>query len=288
MRRARSSRKWLAPKSKLNACARFALFRKSRGMCSRDVRRVISDTVFYLAAIPAVILIGLGKGGFVGIGSIALPLLALVISPVQGAAVLLPLMIVQDAVGVAAFRHSWDRRIIAVMLPGAALGTLLGYLLARHVSTDAVMFALGVISIGFSAHRLWVERYGAIVAPANSPAWVGSLFGVASGFTSQIALAGGPPFQMWVMPRQLPPAQMAGTTAIFFAAINWMKIPAFAALGQFSRGNLLTSAALLPVAVLSTMAGVWLVRRVDAKRFYTAVYLIMGMVGMRLVWDSMF
>ena len=248
---------------------------------------MIPDTVFYLAAIPAVILIGLGKGGFVGVGSLALPLLALAISPVQGAAILLPLMVVQDAVGVWAFRRDWDRMIVAVMVPGAALGTLLGYLLARHVSVDAVMLALGIISIAFAAHRLWVERHGAITAPADSPRWIGSLFGVASGFTSQIALAGGPPFQMWVMPRRLPSARMAGTTAIFFAAINLMKIPAFAALGQFTRENLVTSAVLLPVAVLSTLCGVWLVRRIDAPRFYLAIYVLMGVVGARLVWTAL-
>lgn len=248
---------------------------------------MISDPAFYLAAIPAVILIGLGKGGFVGVGSLALPLLALATSPIQGAAILLPLMIVQDAVGVWAFRRNWDRTIVAVMLPGAAVGTLLGYLLARHVSVDAVMLALGIISISFAAHRLWTDRRGVITAPADSPKWVGSLFGVASGFTSQIALAGGPPFQMWVMPRRLAPARMAGTTAIYFAVINWMKIPAFTALGQFTRENLVTSVVLLPVAVLSTLCGVWLVRRIDAERFYVAIYVLMGVVGARLVWSAL-
>lgn len=146
---------------------------------------------------------------------------------------------------------------------------------------------LGVISILFAAQRLWVDQRGAISAPRTSPGWVGTLFGVASGFTSQIALAGGPPFQMWVMPRRLPPARLAGTTAIFFALINWMKNPAFAALGQFTSKNLLTSAALLPVAVISTIGGVWLVRRIDATRYYVAVYLLMGLVGIRLVWVAL-
>ncbi len=248
---------------------------------------MVSDPTFYLVAIPAVILIGLGKGGFIGVASLALPLLALAISPVQGAAILLPLMIVQDAVGVMAFRHNWDKAIVAEMLPGAALGTLLGYLMARHVSMDAVMLMLGIISIVFAGQRLWTDRFGAVTVPANSPRWIGSLFGIASGFTSQIALAGGPPFQMWVMPRRLPPIRMAGTTAIYFAAINWMKIPAFTALGQFTTGNLLTSAALLPIAVSSTLVGVWLVRRIDPQRFYVLVYVLMIFVGARLIWGSL-
>ncbi len=248
---------------------------------------MIADPLFYLAAIPAVILVGLSKGGFSGVGSLALPVMALAISPVEGAAILLPLMLFQDAVGAWAFRRDWDGGILAVMLPGAAAGTLLGYLLVRHVSVDAVLFALGFISLLFALHRLWVERHGAIVAPSTSPGWVGALFGLLSGFASQIALAGGPPFQMWVAPRRLPPAVLAGTTALFFAAINWMKVPAFAALGQFSGSGLLTSATLLPVALASTMAGVWLVRRIDPTRFYRLIYMLMAAVGLRLMWSAL-
>lgn len=248
---------------------------------------MIADPFFYLAAVPAVILLGLSKGGFSGVGSLALPLVALTVSPVQGSAILLPLMLVQDAVGMWAFRREWDGLVLAATLPGAAVGTLLGYLLARHVSIDAVLFALGLISLLFACHRLWAERHGALLAPANSPAWVGSLFGALSGFASQIALAGGPPFQMWVVPRQLPPAILAGTTALFFGAINWMKVPAFAALGQFSGASLATSAVLLPIALLSTLAGVGLVRRIDPQRFYLVIYLLMAGVGVRLMWSAL-
>lgn len=246
---------------------------------------MLSDPLFYLAAIPAVILLGLSKGGFAGVGTVALPLLALAISPVQGAAILLPLMIVQDAIGVWAFRRSWDGWILAVMLPGVAIGILLGYLMARHVSLDGLLLVLGVISILFALHRLWVERHGLLnLAGARSPGWVGTLFGVASGFTSQIALAGGPPFQMWVMPRRLPTEVLVGTTAIFFAINNVMKLPAFGALGQFTFENLIATLILLPLAILSTIAGVWLVRRIDAERFNRLIYIVMALVGVRLIW----
>src|ERR1700712_517741 len=103
------------------------------------------------------------------------------------------------------------------------------------------------------------------------PEWVGSLFGVASGFTSQIAHAGSPPFQMWVLPRRLPRDTLVGTTAIAFATMNWMKVPAYAALGQFTRANLIATAALMPFALAATLAGVALVRRIDAARFYTMI-----------------
>ena len=246
------------------------------------------DPAFYLFAIPAVILIGLAKGGFSGLGALGTPLMALGLAdPVKAAAVLLPILIAQDVVGVAAFRKSWDGRVLAAMLPGAVVGIALGYLLAALISSQAVMAVLGAISISFGAYRLWAERGGRIAASSNSPAWVGSLFGVATGFTSQIAHAGGPPFQMWVMPRKLERDVFVGTSAIFFAVVNWIKVPAYLALGQFTAENALAAAFLLPVAILSSLAGVRLVRRVPVERFYRIVYVLMILAGGKLLLDGL-
>jgi hypothetical protein len=159
-------------------------------------------------------------------------------------------------------------------------------LLAASVSESAVMAVLGAISILFGAYRLWAERGGKISAPRNSPAWVGSLFGVATGFTSQIAHAGGPPFQMWVMPRKLDRDTLVGTSAIFFATVNWIKVPAYAALGQFTLANAAATLVLLPVAVLSSLAGVKLVRKVPVERFYAIVYWLMIAAGAKLLLDG--
>jgi hypothetical protein len=242
---------------------------------------------FYLFAIPAVLLIGLAKGGFSGLGALGTPLMALGIAdPVRAAAILLPILIAQDVVGVAAFRKSWDGSVLAAMLPGAVVGIGLGYLLAARISADAVMAALGAISILFGAYRLWVERGGRISASADSPGWVGTLFGVATGFTSQIAHAGGPPFQMWVMPKKLARDVFVGTGAIFFAIVNWIKVPAYVALGQFTTANALATLVLLPFAVGASLAGVWLVRRVSGERFYTIVYALMIVAGTKLLLDG--
>ncbi|MEO5772594.1 MAG: sulfite exporter TauE/SafE family protein [Sphingomicrobium sp.] len=242
---------------------------------------------FYLFAIPAVILIGLSKGGFSGLGALGVPLMAIgMADPVRAAAILLPILIAQDVVSVAAFRKSWDRHVLIAMLPGAVVGVLLGYLLAARVRADGVMTVLGAITLLFGAYRLWVERGGRIQASSKSPPIVGSLFGIAAGFTSQIAHAGGPPFQMWVMPKKLDRDTFVGTSAIFFAVLNWIKVPAYVALGQFTWANALTTLVLLPVAVLASLAGVNLVRRFSGERFYAIIYLLMIVAGAKLVWDG--
>jgi hypothetical protein len=248
---------------------------------------MLTDPSFYLLAIPAVILLGLAKGGFAGVGAMAMPLLALVISPVQAAAILLPVLIVQDAVGVWAFRRNWDRGILVLMIPSAVVGIVAGYLLAAEVSATAVLATLGVISIFFACFRLWISRGGRVQAPGNAPPALGVALGIATGFTSQVAHAGQPPFQMWVLPKGLPAQVLVGTTAIFFAAINLLKVPAYLALGQFTRENLTTAAVLAPLAIASTLAGVWLVRRINTERFYTIIYLLMIVVGAQLLLKAL-
>jgi uncharacterized membrane protein YfcA len=250
---------------------------------------MIDDPWFYALAIPAVVMLGLAKGGFAGAGAAAMPMVALAISPVRAAAILLPILIVQDVVSVWAFRRTCDKRILAIMLPGAALGIFLGYLLAAKVSASVILGVLGALSILFALYRLYLSHG----APAQAPkphapivdAALGTIAGIASGFTSQVAHAGQPPFHMWVLPKNLSRDSLVGTTALFFAIINWLKVPAYIALNQFTPANLATTAVLMPAAIAGTFAGVWLVRRVDAERFYTLIYLMMIVVGAALLWE---
>ena len=248
---------------------------------------MLTDPAFLTVAILSVMLLGLAKGGFAGLGALATPILALAIAPVTAAAILLPILIVQDVVSIWAFRKTWDRRIVLTMLPGAMVGVAGGWFFADRLSEDAVMAALGGISIAFGLWRLWLERGGRTPLPSNSPGWVGTLFGAATGFTSQIAHAGGPPFQMWVGPKRLPHECFVGTSAVLFTAINWMKLPAYLALGQFTPANLTASAALIPLAIVSTFGGVWLIRRMKDARFYTMVYLLMVALGAKLLFDAL-
>lgn len=249
---------------------------------------MITDPWFYALAVPAVILLGLAKGGFSGIGVIAVPLMALAVSPVLAASITLPILIVQDVVSVWAFRKTWDRGILLLMLPSAAVGIFAGFALAAFVRPGAVELAVGVISVLFAVQRLWLERRGAPVraaAPEGVP-WRGVLAGVAAGFTSQISHAGGPPFQIYVLPKQLARDVFIGTSAIFFAVVNWIKVPAYLALGQVTAESLSTAAALLPLAIASTWAGVWLVRRVPGQAFYKVIYGLLVVVGAKLAWDG--
>jgi uncharacterized membrane protein YfcA len=243
---------------------------------------------FYAVAIPSVVILGLSKGGFAGAGLLSLPLMALVVPPLQAASILLPILLVQDVVSVWAYRRTWDAWNLSVLLPAAAVGVFAGYLLAARVSTAGVEFTLGLFSILFGVHQL-LKSLGASVAPAAKPGIaIGWACGAASGFTSMIAHAGSPPFQFYVMPQRLARDVFVGTSVLFFAAVNLIKVPPFMALGQFTQGNMIAAATLMPVAVASTWAGVLLVRRASGPLFFAIISALLVLVGVKLTWDGFF
>ena len=244
------------------------------------------DWTFYFVAVPAVILVGLSKGGFSGLSALSMPLLSLAVSPVRAAAIMLPILIVQDWVSVWAFRRDFEPRNLKILIPASLIGIGAGWLLAAHVSEALVRLAVGLISIGFVAFMILRAR-GGEPEPARATVAPGIFWGALAGFTSFVSHAGAPPFQVYVMPQGLSPRLFAGTAVMFFAAVNLLKVPPYFALGQFSAQNLLAAATLFPLAILATLAGVWLVRRVPAERFYNIVYALTFLIGLRLVWEGL-
>lgn len=248
------------------------------------------DIWFYVVGSIAVFILGLSKGGFAGVGMISTPLLAIVTGPVTAAGLIFPILIIQDVVAVAIYRRTYSGRILATMIPGAALGIALAYIFASSVPGWAVELVLGAVSVVFSLQQI-VRQLGASSAPqpvqgqaaqGNVP-WLGVLSGIGSGFTSMIAHAGSPPFQFYVMPKRLDRDMYVGTSVLFFAATNVMKAPAFFALGQLSLSQLKTTLVFVPLAMASSWLGVRLVRSIDVRKFNVVITIILLGVSVLLI-----
>ena len=252
---------------------------------------MITDPLFYLLAIPAVIVLGLGKGGFAGVGMIATPMLALVMPPLQGAAILLPLLIIQDAISVWTYRRAWSAWNLKVLIPGSALGMVAGTVFAGSVSNAAIELTIGAIGLAFVIYH-WLGRWlvpalrAAADKPRRPPVALGVLWGAMAGFMSLLIQVGAPPFQIHILPQRLDKFTMVGTSVIFFAFMNEMKIVPYFVLGQFSARNFATSLALLPLAVAANYFGIWLVRRTPTERFYQIAYLLMLLISLALLWQG--
>ena len=242
------------------------------------------DPAFIAAAVLSALLVGLGKGGLTMVGVLGTPVLALAISPVQAAALLLPIYIASDMVGLWSYRREFDRRNLAILLPAAVGGILLGWATASWIDERMVGLMIGIIGIGFCINA-WRLRHTVIEpTPADVPR--GIFWGTITGFTSFVSHSGGPPFQVYVLPQQLPKTVFAGTTTIAFAVINAVKVLPYWALGQLNLDNLRTSSLLIPVAITGTLAGVRLVRVLPQRTYFNFAYVMLFFVSIKLVADA--
>ncbi len=248
---------------------------------------LLSNPWFYAAAIPAVILVGLSKGGLGGaMGFAGVPVMALAISPVQAAAILLPIMVLMDAVSLWSWRGNYDPETLFDMLPGAMAGIAIGWLLAAYVTVDGVRLVVGVVAIAFVGRWLYQKLWTGEMRAQPRNRLLAALWSTVSGFTSFVAHVGGPPFQIYALARRLDPKVFTGTSVIFFAAMNAVKLVPYFALGQFDATNLTASLVLLPLAPVATLAGAWVVRRLRPDTFYAVSYLTVAAIAVKLVWDS--
>lgn len=245
---------------------------------------MITDAWFYAVAIPAILLMGISKGGFgSGAGMFATPLMALVVPIPQAAAILLPILCVMDAAGLWAYRGKFSRENMKLLLAGGVAGVALGALTFRYFDEAWIRIILGAMALGFVLQR-YLMRADSIPAPRSVPR--GLFWSAFAGLTSTIAHAGGPPLSIYLLPQRLDKSVMVGTTIIFFAVINLVKIVPYTWLGLFDARNLTTSLVLSPLAPFGIWLGVILMRRLSQDLFYRVCYWILAVVGVKLLWDG--
>jgi hypothetical protein len=236
------------------------------------------------AAVPAAILVGLSKGGLPVVGMLGTPILALAVSPVTAAAMLLPIYVVSDLFGLQAYRRRFDRRNLAILIPATTIGVALGWATASITSERLVTLVIGAIGLAFCFDQYWKRRHQLEPKPADVRR--GMFWGAVTGFTSFVSHAGAPPYQMYVLPQRLDKLTYAGTTTVLFAYVNAIKLIPYWALGQLNAANLKVAALLALPAIAAVYAGVWLVRVIPEALFYRLVIGALALVSLKLIWDA--
>ncbi len=242
-----------------------------------------SDPLFFwAAAIAAAFFVGGSKGGLPMIALLSVPTMSLVMPPMQGAALLLPVYLVSDVYGIWIYRHFYSKRNLAILIPAAAIGVLVGYLMAGRTDENMVRVVIGCIGLTFLAMRMRMRFMGKST-PRHADIPRGLILGSVSGFTSFVSHAGGPAYQMYALPQQLPKLMFAGTSTILFATINLMKVPPYIALGLIHWGELSTIAALFPVAIFGTWVGYRITRIIPERIFYIIVEIALFLISINLI-----
>jgi uncharacterized membrane protein YfcA len=245
------------------------------------------NTAGWLVAAFAVLITGISKSGLGGaLGGLAIPFLSLWISPRNAAAVMLPILIAMDMVGIRAWSGKADWRDLKVLIPGAIVGIVLGTLAFGVMSDQLVKGLIGLIAVGFTLDRLLRHR-GQATTEQRPPRIFGWLSDVGAGFTSTLAHAGGPPVMIYLLSWRQPRETFVATTVFFFSVINLAKLPFYIALGLFSVDTLTMSALLLPLVPVGVWIGMRLLQRIPERPFYLFATAALGLSGVKLLWDGL-
>jgi len=240
---------------------------------------------FFLVAGVAAFFVGTSKGGLPMVGVLGVPLLALVMPPVAAAALLLPVYIVSDMVGLWAYRKDYSGRNLAILLPAMIFGVGLGWATAKITEEWMVTLIVGIVGLYYCATVVF-RKSNAPPKRADVPR--GLFWGTIAGFTSFVSHTGGPPYQAYVLPQKLPKMMFAGTSTIVFAVINLVKLVPYWALGQFNPSNLEVAAMLSPVAVAGALIGYKLTTIIPEGIFYRLVEVALFLISLKLIHEALF
>ena len=246
---------------------------------------MIQEPLFYVLAVIAILIISISKSGFgSGIGVLSVPLMALVVPPARAAAILLPLLCAMDIFNLYHYRKKFDRKNLAMLIPFALMGILIGTFTFRYFSDAQIRILIGFILVAFVAtYALNLRHRGDVKEPNLVRS---GLLGTIAGFTSFGVHGSGPIVGMILLPQRLEKSVYVGTTVVYFAIVNYTKLIPYYFLGQLNFDNLLASLILAPIVPLGLWIGLQLHKRVNEKYFYNLAYIFLLITGIKLLYDG--
>ncbi len=243
------------------------------------------QTIFLLMTAFVGLLIGLAKGGLGGlIGTLATPLMALVMPPDQVVGLLLPLLMFADLFAVASYWRRWKSRLVLLLLPGALVGVTVGTFFITHTPTRELRISLAIIILIFTLYKVFEKQILKGLTYTGHD-WHGLLAGTVGGFSSTLAHAGGPPVGIYLLLQKVDPITFNATSAVFFAILNWIKVPYYFYADLFDFPRLLQVLFLMPIIPLGVGIGRWVAGRINRSVFERVIVVLLFISAVLLLFE---
>ncbi|MEO8391675.1 MAG: sulfite exporter TauE/SafE family protein [Chloroflexota bacterium] len=221
---------------------------------------------FYIILVIVALLIGLSKGGLGAVlGILVTPLLVLVMPPLAAQALSLPLLMIGDLFALRSYWKQWDMHYIRLLLPLAILGIILGTYLLKILDGHILRHLIGAFTLLFVAYKVadhWLKALD--YHPRD---WHGYLSGGFSGLGSALANAGSVPFTAYMLLQDVTPQVFVGTTTLYFAVLNLLKVPTYITAGIFDLNTLLQVIWVVPFIPIGVYLGRWTIKRIHKQAF---------------------
>jgi uncharacterized membrane protein YfcA len=233
-----------------------------------------TDPSFYLIGLTTIFIVSVGKGAFGGgLAILGVPLLSLVVSPLDAAIIVAPLV-------------TWSKPDLVWLAPAMLVGIGLGYIFFVSVDPRMVAAGIGAITLIFAADWFLRGRKAPHKERPVSPP-LALLAGAASGFTTFIAHAGGPPMSAYLLHRGLNKTIYAGTAVALFSLGNLVKLAPYSILAFAKPETLVQAAVLAPVVPVGVLFGKYIHDRLDQGRLFFWCYMILIVTAAKLLYDAL-
>ncbi|GAB5437981.1 MAG: sulfite exporter TauE/SafE family protein [Falsiruegeria mediterranea] len=246
------------------------------------------NLLFFAVAIPATVFAGISKGGFgSGVAFASSSILALILTPTQALALMLPLLMLIDVATLRPYWRRWSWPDARVLILGGVPGVVLGIWLFQVTNDDVLRLLIGGISLAFVVWQVMRRQGWLPEAQGRLAASSGVLAGLVAGFTSFVSHAGGPPAAVYLLSQRLTKTQFQATTVLLFWVINIAKFIPYAWLGLFTLQTTLANLMLAPFALLGAWLGVKAHHLISDRLFFGLTYVLLTVTGCKLIWDAL-
>ncbi len=231
-------------------------------------------------------LVGVSKTGLPGLGILIVPLMAMALPQHarESTGIMLGMLILGDLFAATYYRRIAEWKHVLRLLPPAFLGIVAGWKAMEYVTNDQLKRIIGLIVLAMLAIHLWRTRLRAEDAPIPTQWWFGGILGFLAGVTTMMANAAGPVMVIYLLAMRLPKLAFVGTSAWFFFAVNWLKVPFSAHLALTTGASVKLGLLMLPLIAAGSLAGIFLLHRLPQKAFNVLIQVLAAAAAIKLLF----
>jgi uncharacterized membrane protein YfcA len=231
-------------------------------------------------------LVGVSKTGLPGLGILIVPLMAMALPQHarESTGIMLGMLILGDVFAATYYRRIAEWKHVLRLLPPAFLGIVAGWGAMQFVTNDQLKRLIGLIVLGMLAVHVWRTRLRSEEEAVPAQWWFAATLGFVAGVTTMMANAAGPVMVVYLLAMRLPKLAFVGTSAWFFFAVNWLKVPFSAQLALTTVDSVKLGLLMLPLIVVGSVAGIFVLHRLPQKVFNGLIQLLAAAAAIKLLF----
>ena len=241
------------------------------------------NAVQWSIIVLSAVLIGVAKTGIPGIGILAVALMAAILPARDSTGFVLPMLITADLFAVVYYRRKAVWSHLVRLVPWAAFGIVVGWLIMDRISDAQLQPVIGAIVLTLLGVNAWRRHRRDADAAIPQQWWFAAGIGLFAGITTMMANAAGPIMIIYLVAMRLPKTAFIGTGAWYFFLLNWFKVPFSANLDLINRASLTVNLIVVPFIALGAVLGILVLRHIPQRWFTVTVEILAALAALRLL-----